>query len=86
MKKENCNEKKTVLLLFLTVFFRFTWGSGEHGQLGHRDPVKETSKYEITRNYMQSSVFSIPKKVVSKELEGKRVKQVSCGIFHTVLI
>jgi len=90
MTKENCKffRKKPInnTKLCNKSKIRFTWGSGEHGQLGHKEVVKEKSSksYEITRNYMQSSVFSKPKKVEVLTTLGKKVVQVACGTFHTV--
>ena len=64
-------------------FLSFTWGSAEHGKLGHIPKKVEASGKS---NYNTRASFdnnALPEKVLGV-LQGKIVKQVQCGEHHTV--
>jgi alpha-tubulin suppressor-like RCC1 family protein len=60
----------------------YTWGKDLYGKLGHEELKAEKGRRTIPKNSYERIKFN----KVGVNLEGKRIKQVSCGYNHTVCL
>lgn len=59
----------------------WTWGYGEHGQLGHAKPEVPPGQSQFFRMH-----FRVPRPRFVKGLDGRRVAQVACGGNWTLVL
>jgi alpha-tubulin suppressor-like RCC1 family protein len=67
----------------MILYNRVTWGNPDGGKLGHSATlVMESKKGYGPRSYADYNAMDF----VYGELDGKKIKQVSCGFLHTTCL